>query len=170
MFRSYTRLCRLLGNLFLSVSALFLLIMSLTVGWQVWGRYVLNETPISAEPLSLIFMLYLCLLGAAVGVREGYHMGMLVVLELLPPLGRRICETLSLILVGGFALGMIWYGGHLAIVTAHDNIPSVDLPQGVFYAALPLSGAAIVLFVIERLIAAALGYTVEKDAYRDHTA
>src|SRR3546814_20871617 len=85
--------------------------MSLTVGWQVWGRYVLNETPISAEPLSLIFMLYLCLLGAAVGVREGYHMGMLVVLELLPPLGRRISETVSLVLVGGFALGMIWYGG-----------------------------------------------------------
>src|SRR3546814_4106098 len=28
--------------------------------------------------------------------------------------------------------------------SAHDNIPSVDLPQGVFYAALPLSGAAIV--------------------------
>src|SRR3546814_2032868 len=96
------------------------------------------------------------------------HMGMLVVLELLPPLGRRISETVSLVLVGGFALGMIWYGGHLAIVTAHDNIPSVDLPQGVFYAALPLSGVAIVLFVIERLIAAALGYTVEKDAYRDH--
>src|SRR3546814_3551336 len=71
-------------------------------------------------------MLYLCLLGAAVGVREGYHMGMLVVLELLPPLGRRISETVSLVLVGGFALGMIWYGGHLAIVTAHDNIPSVD--------------------------------------------
>src|SRR3546814_18549737 len=84
------------------------------------------------------------------------HMGMLVVLELLPPLGRRISETVSLVLVGGFALGMIWYGGHLAIVTAHDNIPSVDLPQGVFYAALPLSGAAIVLFVIERLLAAAL--------------
>ena len=170
MFRPYTRLCRLIGNVFLSVSALFLLIMALTVGWQVWGRYVLNETPISAEPLSLIFMLYLCLLGAAVGVREGYHMGMLVVLELLPPLGRRICETVSLVLVGAFAIGMVWYGGHLAIVTAHDNIPSVDLPQGVFYVALPLSGVAIVLFAIERLIASACGYTVEKDAYRDHTA
>ena len=170
MFRSYTRLCRLIGNVFLSVSALFLLIMALTVGWQVWGRYVLNETPISAEPLSLIFMLYLCLLGAAVGVREGYHMGMLVFLELLPPAARRVCESFSLILVAGFALGMVWYGGHLAIVTAHDNIPSVDIPQGVFYAALPLSGIAIVLFVIERLIAVAHGYTVEKDSYRDHTA
>lgn len=170
MFRPYSRLCRLLGNIFLSLSALFLLIMSLTVGWQVWGRYVLNETPISAEPISLIFMLYLCLMGAAVGVREGYHMGMLVFLELLPPVGRRFCEAVSLILVAGFAIGMVWYGGHLAIVTAHDNIPSVDIPQGVFYASLPLSGAAIILFVIERLTAAALGQTIEKDSYRDHTA
>ena len=170
MFRPYSRLCRLLGNIFLSLSALFLLVMSLTVGWQVWGRYVLNETPIAAEPLSLIFMLYLCLMGAAVGVREGFHMGMQVFLELLPAAGRRACEMLSLVLVGGFAVGMVWYGGHLAIVTAHDNIPSVDLPQGVFYASLPLSGAAIVLFVIERLIAAAYGYTVDKDSYRDHTA
>lgn len=170
MFIPYTRLCRLLGNVFLSVSAVLLLIMSLTVGWQVWGRYVLNETPIAAEPLSLIFMLYLCLLGAAVGVREGYHMGMLVFLELLPPAARRVCEGVSLLLVCGFAIGMVWYGGHLAIVTAHDNIPSVDIPQGLFYAALPLSGAAIILFVIERLSAVALGKTIDKDSYRDHTA
>ncbi|WP_341702178.1 TRAP transporter small permease [Ferrovibrio sp.] len=154
----------------LGVSALLLLVMTLTVGWQVWGRYALNQTPIAAEPLSLVFMLYLCLLGAAVGVREGFHMGMLVVLELLPPRGRVFAEVFSLLAVGGFALGMVWYGGRLVAATAEHVMPTVDISEGLFYFALPLSGAAIILFVVERLLAMHFGVAIDKDAYRDTTA
>lgn len=168
MFNRFTRFCRQLGNILLALSALLLLAMTLMVGWQVWGRYVLNETPIAAEPLSLIFMLYLCLLGAAVGVREGFHMGVQVVLQLLSDRGRRWTETLSLLAVACFAFGMVWYGGRLVSATAEHVMPQVELSEGVFYLALPLSGLAILLFIVERLFALHLNLAVDKDVYRDH--
>ena len=48
--------------------------------WQVFGRYVLNDTPTWAESLALLLVLYMTMLGVAVGVRDAGHIG----LESLP--------------------------------------------------------------------------------------
>lgn len=39
------------------------------VAYQVFGRYVLNDTPTWAESLALVLVLYVTMFGAAVGVR-----------------------------------------------------------------------------------------------------
>ena len=49
--------------------------MTVFVGWQVFGRYVLNDSPSWTEPASLLLMSWFILLGSAVGVREGVHLG-----------------------------------------------------------------------------------------------
>ena len=38
-----------------------------TVGYQVFGRYVMNDTPTWAESTALVLILYVTMLGAAVG-------------------------------------------------------------------------------------------------------
>ena len=43
---------------------------------QVFGRYVLNSSPTWAESLALVLILYVTLIGAAVGVRDAGHIGM----------------------------------------------------------------------------------------------
>ena len=52
-----------------------LIIMTLMVGWQVFGRYVLNSSPSWTEPGALLLMSWFILLGSAIGVREGNHLG-----------------------------------------------------------------------------------------------
>ncbi|RYE62045.1 MAG: TRAP transporter small permease subunit, partial [Rhizobiaceae bacterium] len=42
--------------------------MTLIVGWQVFSRYILNDSPSWSEPLSLYLMSWFIMLGAAVGV------------------------------------------------------------------------------------------------------
>src|SRR6188474_2099698 len=54
------------------------------VAWQVFGRYVLNSSPTWAENLALVLILYVTLIGAAVGVRDAGHIGMDSMLILLP--------------------------------------------------------------------------------------
>ena len=53
-----------------------LLVIVAIVFYQVFGRYVLNNTPTWAENLALVLVLYVTLLGAAVGVRDAGHIGM----------------------------------------------------------------------------------------------
>src|SRR3954468_10492713 len=55
-----------------------------TVALQVFGRYVLNDTPTWAESLALVLILYVTMLGAAVGVRDAGHIGLESLLILAP--------------------------------------------------------------------------------------
>ena len=52
--------------------------------FQVFGRYVMNDTPTWAESLALVLILYVTLFGAAVGVRDAGHIGMESLLVLVP--------------------------------------------------------------------------------------
>src|SRR5258708_9057069 len=54
------------------------------VAIQVFGRYVLNDTPVWAESTALVLILYVTLLGAAVGGRDAGHIGMEALLVLVP--------------------------------------------------------------------------------------
>ena len=61
-----------------------LLVIVAIVVYQVFGRYVLNSSPTWAENLALVLILYVTLIGAAVGVRDAGHIGMDSLLVLLP--------------------------------------------------------------------------------------
>jgi TRAP-type C4-dicarboxylate transport system permease small subunit len=54
------------------------------VSWQVFGRYVLNNTPTWAESLALLLVIYVTMLGVAVGVRDAGHIGLESLLVLAP--------------------------------------------------------------------------------------
>ena len=67
--------------------------------YQVFGRYVLNNTPTWAESLALVLVLYVTMLGAAVGVRDAGHIGMESLLVLLPDALRDRIELVIHVLV-----------------------------------------------------------------------
>ena len=61
-----------------------LLVIVAIVFYQVFGRYVLNASPTWTESLALVLVLYVTLIGAAVGVRDAGHIGMESLLVLAP--------------------------------------------------------------------------------------
>ena len=143
---------RVLSNVALWISGAGLVAMTLAVFWQVIGRYVLNASPSWTEPLSLLLMSWFILLGAAVGVREGMHLGFEIGLHFAAPPVRRIMEITTHLLLMGFGGAMAWYGWDLAMGTWSAKMAGVDLPQGVDYLPLVGGGALICLFSFERLI------------------
>ena len=58
------------------LSVIGLLVIVAIVFYQVFGRYVLNSSPTWTENLALVLILYVTLIGAAVGVRDAGHIGM----------------------------------------------------------------------------------------------
>ena len=85
-----------------------------TVGYQVFGRYVMNDTPTWAESTALVLILYVTMLGAAVGVRDAGHIGLESLLILVPDSLRLKLEIVIQLLVGGFGAIMAWNGAILA--------------------------------------------------------
>lgn len=134
-----------------------MLAITAIVGWQVWGRYVLNDTPIAAERLTILLLLYIALLGAAAGVREQFHLGMTFVRDGLSAKWQRALDIANHLLVGCFAAGMAWYGSLLALSTASHSIPTVGISEAFTYLPVPISGVATLLFVAEHIAAILAG-------------
>ena len=131
------------------------------VAIQVFGRYVLNDTPVWAESTALVLILYVTLLGAAVGVRDAGHIGMESLLVLVPERVRNRLEILIYALVGTFGAIMSWNGAILAASVAPYKIPTLGISEAFNQAPLVISGALIVLFSIEHVIALARGAEVK---------
>jgi TRAP-type transport system small permease protein len=131
------------------------------VALQVFGRYVLNDTPTWAESLALVLVLYVTMFGAAVGVRDAGHIGLDSVIAFAVPERHRIWfEYVIHVLVGLFGFLMAWHGSVLARSVMAYKIPILGLPEGINHVPLVIAGVLIVLFSIEHVLALAAGEKV----------
>lgn len=150
-----SRLC-----MYIAVIGLFGIVA--VVALQVFGRYVLNDTPTWAESFALVLILYVTMFGAAVGVRDAGHIGLESILVLLLPEQHRLwVEILIHILVAGFGIFMAWNGGLLAASVMAYKIPTLGLPEGINHIPLVIAGALIALFSLEHIVALIEGKEVE---------
>jgi TRAP-type C4-dicarboxylate transport system permease small subunit len=140
------RLC-----MFLSVAGLLVIVV--IVFYQVFGRYVLNASPTWTESLALVLVLYVTLIGAAVGVRDAGHIGMESLLVLVPDRIRNRIEMLIHVLVTVFGGTMIYNGLVLGMSVVGYKIPNLGISEAIRYAPLVISGALIISFSIEHLMA-----------------
>ncbi len=131
--------------------------MTLIIGWQIFARYVLNNTPSWSEPLSLQLMSWFILLGAAVGVRESVHLGLDFVRHGASRMVQRAMDLVSLGLIVAFGLAMSYYGTLLAIGTWTARIPVLGWPGGVDFFPLIAGGLLIALFALERFVDVFIG-------------
>ena len=157
----YTRLCAALARLSLGLAVVGLLAVVLCVQWQVFGRYVLNDTPTWAEALALLLVLFVTAFGLAVGVRDAGHIGLESMVALLPPAWQRRAELLIHALVGLFGALMVKGGSVWASAKWSEKKPMLPVPDGIDYVPVMIAGVLIVLFSLEHLIATWRGTTVE---------
>jgi TRAP-type C4-dicarboxylate transport system permease small subunit len=137
----------------LMVSCAALLAMVAVVGWGVFGRFVLNDTPAWAEASALLLLGWVILGAAAVGVRENFHMGFGSLRDALPSPLARALDIASDAVVTVFGLAMLWYATDLAWTVWDATLPTLGLPGAVEYTPLALGGLLIALFGAERLVA-----------------
>lgn len=138
-----------------------LLAIVAVVFYQVFGRYVLNDSPTWAESLAILMILYVTLIGAAVGVRDAGHIGLDSLLVILPDAMRRKVEIVIYLLVGLFGAGMAYNGWLLGQSVAAYKIPNLHVSEALRYVPLALSGVLIVLFSIEHVVAILRGEEVK---------
>jgi TRAP-type C4-dicarboxylate transport system permease small subunit len=160
------RLGRILAaasNAALWLAGIGLVLMTAFVAWQVFCRYVLNDSPSWTEPGAVMLMSWFIFLGAAVGVREKTHLGFDVLLYVLPAGSKAVLRTISDIVVLGFGIGMVWYGSQLVVLTWNAILPALGLPGGFDYLPVVVGGVLICLFSIERMVRRAAGEVVDID-------
>ena len=141
----------------LSLAGTGLILMTAFISAQVFMRYVLNDSIVWSEPASVILMGWFIFLGAAVGIREGYHLSFDVLLYFLPESVKLVLYSISDVVVAAFGIGMAWYGSELAYAVWDVKLPSLGVSGAVDFLPLVAGGCLVFLFSLERLIRRAAG-------------
>jgi len=157
----YTRFCAALARLCLQVGVTGLMLLIAAVLYQVIGRYVFNDTPTWAESGAVLLVLYVTMLGMAVGVRDAGHIGLESLLVLVPEGIRLKMELMIHALVLVFGVVMAYNCGLLAQSVWDYKIPTLGLSEAFKYAPPAIAGGLIVLFSLEHIIALVRGEEVE---------
>jgi TRAP-type C4-dicarboxylate transport system permease small subunit len=139
------------------VAGTALVLISAVIPWAVYTRYVINQAASWPEPTAVLLTIVLTFFGAAACYRHRQHMNVSFFVAMLPPRPRRIADLVAEMLVGLFAAFMVIWGVKLVQATWHNTIADFPtLSVGVTYLPIPLGGAALLLFVIERLVGPAI--------------
>jgi TRAP-type C4-dicarboxylate transport system permease small subunit len=157
----YTRFCAALARLCLKVGVGGLMLLIAAVLYQVVGRYVLNDTPTWAESGAVLLVLYVTMLGMAVGVRDAGHIGLESLLVLAPDALRLKMELLIHALVLSFGVVMAYNCAVLAQSVWNYKIPTLGLSEAFKYAPPAMAGVLIALFSLEHIIALVRGEEVK---------
>jgi TRAP-type C4-dicarboxylate transport system permease small subunit len=160
MIRMLANITRIAADLLIKTAAFGLVLMTVIVGWQVFGRYILNSTPSWSEQAALTLMIWYIALAAAAGVRQGFHIRIVALEEAVSPAVRKWMQVVSNTLVGLCGAAMLIWGGELVLRTWSHVVPSLGIPRGLTYLALPISGALMALFAFEQVLER-LGYRAE---------
>lgn len=145
-----------LATIAISVAGLALIGMTAVEAWQVFARYVLNDSPGWTEPIALLFMNTAMMFGAAAAVRSEAHFGFFILLHSAPPPLRHVMAGIARLIA--FATGgvLALWGGQLMLDGWDVPMAGAALPQGIAFLPLCLGGALIALFALERLVRAPL--------------
>jgi TRAP-type C4-dicarboxylate transport system permease small subunit len=148
----FSRALDLLSRLVVLVAGIALVGLVAMMGWLVFGRYVLNDTPTWVERAATLAILCIALPVAAVGVRERFHLSVLGFREALPIGIQRWIAVGCDAAVGLFGLAMALYSRELVDMVWTFRIPLLGISQGWTYVPLTVCGALITLFAIEQVL------------------
>ena len=135
-----------------ALSALCLAAVLVLVLAQVLFRYVLDYPLPSAAELSIYAMIWGIFLGAAVALRQGDHIAVIVFRNMLPGPARRTLEVFSFLILILFLLIVSWHGYDLAERAMHQLSTASRIPVGYVAMAMPVCSALSIVFLIEKAV------------------
>ncbi len=128
-------------------------IMTVLVTWQVFTRYFLNDPSAITEVLSQYLFVWLVMYGSAYVFGKRDHMAIVFIKEKFKGGMKVFADVLSEIIIGIFAVGVMIYGGFIAMGNQMGQTDAaLQIPVGIIYSAIAFSGVCIVFYCIYNIV------------------
>ena len=158
----FDRLLDLMSRVCLVICGVALVVLTVIFGWLVFGRYVLNATPTWVEQVSLLLIVVITFLGAAVGIHENTHLGVSYFREVSSEPVKRIFTIISHLLIAAFGAVMMVQSYKLMIFKWGSEIPLINVPEGLRALPITICGGLLLIFSIGHLLLMARGVREEQ--------
>ncbi|MFC1494531.1 TRAP transporter small permease [Thermodesulfobacteriota bacterium] len=124
-------------------------VLVIDVLWQVFTRFIMGNPSSWTEELATFLLIWVSLLGAAVALGRGAHLGIDYFANKLPERNRIQTELFVFAVVSLFSL-LVMVAGGIGLVRQTLNLEQISvalhIPMGYVYLAIPISGFFLVLY------------------------
>lgn len=130
-------------------------VLVLDVLWQVFTRKVMNNPSKWTEETAIFLLIWVSLLGAAVAMNRGAHLGIDYFTGKLSIKNRVITEVFVFAVVALFSVYVMVIGGYDLVVTTikmDQRSPVWGMQMGYVYLAVPISGLFMTFYSIIGLV------------------
>lgn len=120
--------------------------MVVVIWISVYTRYVSSD-PISwGEQVAKYLMIWAAFLGSSLGLREGAHISVNMLVDMLPAKGRKFCATCVILLNIVFLGVCLYYGSIFSYNVREHTDPLVwNISMSLPYSAIPIGCALMIL-------------------------
>jgi TRAP-type transport system small permease protein len=133
------------------VLAVLLAGMGVMVLTNVALRYGFNSGIAISEEVSRFFFVWMTFIGAIVATHEGTHLNVDTFVNMMPPVGRKICEVISIGLMLWCNVLLLKGSWIQSIINLDNHAPITGAPLAVMYATGVVSSVAISIFLLRDL-------------------
>ena len=124
-------------------------VMIAAVFYEVVMRYLFNAPTFWSEALARSAMVWLVLLGMALGIRYQEHIRVDFVISLLPRAWQGAAAVVRYLIALAFAAVMLVYGVLLAVPNLDQELPGIEIPVFWVYLAAPVAAFFMLLYLGE---------------------
>ena len=130
-------------------------IMVACITIQVVMRYVFGRTPSWSEEMAVLMFSWATLGGLALGVREGFHVRLDLLVERVPANWRPLAERGLDAIAAAFGAYLFWSGLRFYDMAGGSISAAIGYPIEILNAFAPTAGALIFLFAAWRVVTGA---------------
>ena len=139
-----------IAHIIVRCAALGMVAMVGVVGWQVFGRFVLDSSPSWTEQAALMLMIWYVMFASAAGVHQGFHIR-IALLEARLGARAALLRRITALIVLGLGLILLIYGAQLVWLVRGNALPALGVSRAVSYLPMPIAGLLIALFALPQV-------------------
>lgn len=124
---------KLLTRITETLVVLTLLGMVVAIWGSVFTRYITNDPIAWGEQVAKYLMVWAVMLGAGLGLREGAHISIGIVVKRLPEAAQRVCSLLVYLILATFLMVGLIYGAIFAY-NVREHVDPIINNMSLFYA------------------------------------
>ena len=143
------RVCDGVEALFKWAGVVLFTIMIVVVFYEIVMRYLFNDPTFWAEPLARNAMIWMVLIGLALGIRQKENICVDFIADRISGPLRPIIAWVRFLLVFAFATVLLIYGSQMAMVNMRQTITGLNIPTGLVQVVVPIAAAGMILFTLE---------------------
>ena len=128
------------------ITILFFIIIFIVALSQIVMRWIFRDPIVWSEELIRLMYVWICFIGWTLASRYRTYIRLTFLIDALPPIPKKLIETVNCFLIIVFSVLMVYYGFKLAVIGRSGKTVTLPINFALVYVIIPITNFIIILY------------------------